>query len=76
MLRKLLVTCPETSRSEEIEYLNHPLGVLIARCTAFGDGCRIRCERACAARLDRRQARSANDPRVGTVLCVRSCLRD
>ena len=49
-----LVTCPETAHLELIEYEDHPLGMLICRCSRFRPPDDITCPRTCAARLDRR----------------------
>jgi hypothetical protein len=77
MIRKL-VTCPNTAHLEEIAYLDHPLGVLITSCSASPAGCALRCERTCAALMDRRKRleRRTADPKIGTILLVRSCLRE
>jgi len=50
----MLVTCPETAHLEKIDYERHPLGLLIHACTRFEPACAMRCQRSCAARLDRK----------------------
>jgi len=50
----MLVTCPETAHLEQIDYDDHPLGMLIRACTRFEPACAMRCQRTCAARLDRK----------------------
>lgn len=50
----MLVTCPETAHLEQIVYEDHPLGMLIHACTRFEPACAMRCQRTCAARLDRK----------------------
>ena len=50
-----LVTCPETAHLEEIEYDDHPLGMLIRACSRFAPPCAIGCERRCAMLLDRKR---------------------
>jgi hypothetical protein len=45
-----LITCPDTAHLEQIDYDDHPLGLLIVACTGLTP-----CERTCAARLDRRR---------------------
>jgi hypothetical protein len=50
-----LVTCPESAHLEEIEYEDHPLGLLIVACSRFTPACAVTCERLCAARLDRKR---------------------
>lgn len=68
------VTCPETAHLEEISYVESPLGMLIARCTRFGDG--AECPRTCAARMDRRDHPTIHgDRRSGSLLVVKSCMR-
>ena len=58
----MLVTCPETAHLEQIEYDDHPLGMLLHSCTRFEPACRVRCERTCAALLDRKhRAQVADD---------------
>jgi hypothetical protein len=66
----MLVTCPESAHLEHLEYVEHPLGMLITRCTGSPE---LDCPRTCAARLDRRkhQRRLAD----GTILFATSCLR-
>ena len=51
---KKLVTCPERAHLEELEYEDHPLGMLITSCTRFCPRSAVVCARTCAARLDRR----------------------
>ena len=60
-----LVTCPETAHLEEIDYVTHPLGLLIEGCSRFQGGCTLSCERTCAARLDRRRRASSQQFDVG-----------
>jgi len=50
-----LITCPETVHLEQIEYEDHPLGLLITACTRFEPACAVDCPRTCAARFDRRR---------------------
>ncbi len=50
-----LITCPESAHLENIEYEDHPLGMLIVACTRFNPSCEVTCGRLCAARLDRKQ---------------------
>lgn len=71
----MLVTCPETAHLERIDLDVHPLGILILDCSAFGSSCPDcpGCPRTCAARLDRRLARSG---KLGATVLVRSCLRE
>jgi hypothetical protein len=57
----LRVTCPESAHLEEIEYEDHPLGLLISSCSGFSPACAVTCQRTCAARLDRRRRPSAGD---------------
>ena len=57
-MRSMLVTCPESAHLEEIRYEDHPLGMLIVSCTRFSPACALTCERACAARLDRKRRMS------------------
>jgi hypothetical protein len=66
-MTRRLVTCPETANPELIDIVRSPLGTVVHRCTASRDE-RGACLRTCAALVDRRAP-------VGTVLCVRSCLR-
>ena len=49
------VTCPETAHLVEIEFEDHPLGMLITSCTRFSPACAVTCDRVCAARLDRKR---------------------
>jgi len=51
----MLVTCPETAHLEQIEYDDHPFGMLVLACSRFEPACVLRCDRACAARLDRKR---------------------
>jgi hypothetical protein len=57
----MLVTCPETAHLENIEYEDHPLGMLIYTCTRFEPSCAIHCQRTCAARLDRKRRQLSDD---------------
>lgn len=57
----MLVTCPETAHLEQIDYDDHPLGMLIRACTRFGPACALRCQRTCAARLDRKWREHPHD---------------
>lgn len=50
-----LVTCPETAHLEAIDYVAHPLGILIEACSRFQPACAVSCARTCAARLDRKE---------------------
>jgi hypothetical protein len=54
-MRSMLITCPESAHLEEIQYEDHPLGMLITSCSRFSPACAVNCERLCAARLDRRR---------------------
>jgi hypothetical protein len=49
-----LVTCPESAHLEQIDYEDHPLGLLITACSRFQPACAVTCQRTCAAMLDRR----------------------
>jgi len=49
-----LVTCPETGHLELLEYIDHPVGILVHACSRFRPACAVGCARTCAARLDRR----------------------
>lgn len=55
MAIRKLITCPESAHLEEIEYEQHPLGLLIIGCSQFSPSCAVTCARECAARLDRRR---------------------
>jgi hypothetical protein len=57
-----LVTCPETAHLELIDFDLHPLGVLIRACTRFAPSCEAKCERTCAARMDRRARDTSRPP--------------
>jgi hypothetical protein len=57
----MLVTCPETAHLEQIDYDLHPLGMLIHACTRFEPACAMRCQRTCAARLDRKRRGVVDD---------------
>jgi hypothetical protein len=75
VMRSKLVTCPESAHLELIEYVDTPLGMLIASCTRSASGHPLTCQRLCAARLDRRRAchaERADDPelRVGDTTLV------
>ena len=63
MTFRKLVTCPETAHLEQIEYDDHPLGMLIVRCSRYGAKCPLECPRTCAARLDRRD-KGRTEPNV------------
>lgn len=52
------VTCPETAHLEQIEYEPSPLGLLIARCSRWGDS-PTTCARTCAQRMDCRARRDS-----------------
>ena len=70
MATTMRITCPETAHLEFIEMENDPLGILIARCSAFpGEPA---CPRTCAARLDRKRNKRLAD---GSILVAVSCLR-
>lgn len=56
-----LITCPESAHLEQIEYEDHPLGILIVACTRFDPSCEVTCARLCAARLDRKQRAQLED---------------
>ncbi len=56
----MLITCPESAHLEELQYEDHPLGMLITGCSRFSPACAVECERLCAARLDRRRRRQAD----------------
>jgi hypothetical protein len=72
IMPRMLVTCPESAHLEVLEYVDDPLGMLIAGCSAFQPGCAVTCPRECARRLDRKRGRTPHEP--GTVLLARSCL--
>jgi hypothetical protein len=57
----MLVTCPESAHLEDLEYEDHPLGLLIRSCTRFAPSCAVACQRTCAARLDRRHRQTFGD---------------
>jgi len=57
-MRSMLVTCPESAHLEELEYEEHPLGMLVVSCTRFATPCAVTCERLCAARLDSKRRSS------------------
>lgn len=65
----MLVTCPETAHLEQIDYEDHPLGMLIHACTRFDPPCAMRCQRTCAARLDRKHAKGDDDDTNVSVRC-------
>lgn len=67
----MLVTCPETAHLERIEYEDHPLGMLILACSRFEPGCAMRCQRTCAARLDRKRRELVSDDEPTEVECGR-----
>jgi hypothetical protein len=48
----LLVTCPDSSKLELIDFEDDDLGMLVTACTAFKPACELGCGRMCAARLD------------------------
>jgi hypothetical protein len=48
------VTCPETGHLEWIQYVDSPLGMLVASCTRYEPRCDVACPRTCAARFDLR----------------------
>lgn len=56
-----LITCPESAHLEQIEYEDHPLGMLIIACTRFNPSCEVTCARLCAARLDRKRRAELED---------------
>jgi hypothetical protein len=74
-MASILLTCPESAHLEKIEYVDHPLGMLIVRCSAYPGDCPPACPRTCAKRLD--QKRQLHQKRLadGTVLFATSCLR-
>ena len=59
------ITCPDTAHLEEIELERTRLGIVITRCSRFGEAA-IECARECAARMDRRE----RDERCERVLVV------
>ena len=70
----MMVTCPESAHLETIDHEEHPLRMLIVKCTAYPGEHAPRCPRTCAARLDQRRhhkKRLAD----GTILFATSCLR-
>lgn len=76
-MQRMLVTCPESAHLEVLEYVDDPLGMLIAGCSAFQPECAVRCARECARRLDRKRGlRSVGRLEQGAVLLARSCIRD
>lgn len=54
-MRTMLVTCPEAAHLAEIEYEDHPLGILIVGCSRFSPSCAVTCSRRCAAMLDQKR---------------------
>ena len=64
-MHRKLVTCPETAHLEEIWFDDHPLGILIVRCSRFAPACVMTCPRTCAARLDKRD-HDRTDPDVAS----------
>jgi hypothetical protein len=60
-MERKLVTCPETAHLEEIEYEATPCGMLIHACSRFEPRSELQCARVCAARLDRRRSRGADE---------------
>ena len=67
----MLVTCPETAHLEQIDYDDHPLGMLIHACTRFHPACAMRCQRTCAARLDRKSRHLPEDGEDTSVRALR-----
>jgi hypothetical protein len=53
-----LVTCPETAHLEELTYEPCPLGIIVLRCTRWGD-CEVTCARTCARHMDTRTRRES-----------------
>jgi len=74
-MRRMLVTCPESAHLEVLEYIDDPLGMLIAGCSSFRPECAVTCARECARRLDRKRRR-AQQHEPGTVLLAQSCLHE
>lgn len=48
-----LLTCPDSAHLELVEFLDDPLGTLIAGCSRFRPPCALGCPRTCAALIDR-----------------------
>lgn len=48
-----LLTCPDSAHLELVEYLDDPLGTLVAGCSRFRPPCALGCPRTCAALIDR-----------------------
>ncbi|HVK82828.1 MAG TPA: hypothetical protein VM513_01915 [Kofleriaceae bacterium] len=55
----MLVTCPDTSQLELIDFEDDDLGMLITACTAFKPACELGCARTCAARIDQHRRQRA-----------------
>ncbi len=60
----MLVTCPETAHLECVQYEDDPLGMLVVACTRFSPVCAVRCDRSCAARLDRKRKLSTEPDEI------------
>lgn len=58
---RMFVTCPESAHIAELEYEDHPLGMLISGCSHFTPSCAVACARACAARIDQRRRMFAEE---------------
>lgn len=48
-----LLTCPDAAHLELVEFIDDPLGTLIAGCSRFRPPCALGCPRTCAALIDR-----------------------
>lgn len=73
-MASMMVTCPESAHLETIDHEEHPLGMLIVKCTAYPGECAPGCPRTCAARLDQRRHHKKKLA-DGTILFATSCLR-
>lgn len=60
-VERKLITCPGYAHLEEIEFERTPFGIVIGSCSHFTPPCDVTCARECAARMDRRDRRQAND---------------
>ena len=57
----MFVTCPESAHLAELEFEDHPLGMLITACSHFSPACAVTCARTCAARIDQRRRMFAEE---------------
>jgi hypothetical protein len=63
-MRAKLVTCPGTAKTELIEYLDTPLGMLVVSCTRSA-GAVLHCQRLCVELPDR--ARRCSSERLVSI---------